>query len=196
MFLSAPPNAFAAQRLVDFVKPFFWNRVEPDHSGSHVMRLQATAIAALALSYASVLHAAVTQNDLNKVSVELPAHATLPPNLPLQGEDGSTKPLQLWLGTKPSVWVLADYTCETPCGPVISIVSDALTGSGLRPGADFRLVVVGLDPKDTATDAARMRQAQIGPDSDDPTATYFLRDDANAIETLTRVSACWGLVTR
>jgi protein SCO1 len=64
--------------------------------------------------------------------------------------------LQFWLGTKPSALVLADYTCEMLCGPVISIVSDALTHSGLRLGADFQLVAVGLDPKDTAADAASM----------------------------------------
>jgi hypothetical protein len=51
-----------------------------------VTRSRAIAVAALALSYASVLHAAVTQNDLNKVRVELQAHATLPLNLPFKGK--------------------------------------------------------------------------------------------------------------
>jgi hypothetical protein len=41
-------------------------------------RSQAIAVAALALSYASVLHAAVTQNNLNKVGVELQAHLHCP----------------------------------------------------------------------------------------------------------------------
>ena len=117
----------------------------------YVMRLQTMVIAALGMSYASILHAAVTQSDLSKVGAEPSAHATLPLNLPLRGEDGRTKPLQFWLGSKPSVWVLADYTCETLCGPVISIASDALAHSELRPGSDFRLIVVGLDPKDSAT---------------------------------------------
>jgi protein SCO1/2 len=120
------------------------------------------------------------------VGVASPAGASLPLNVPLQGEDGSTKPLQFWLGSKPSVWILADYTCETLCGPVISIVSDALAHSGLRAGTDFRLVVVGLDPKDTAADAARMKQAQVGTDSDNSTASYFLRGDTKAIAVLTK----------
>jgi protein SCO1/2 len=143
-------------------------------------------MAALALSHASLLHAAVTRTDLNKVGAAPPAHAALPLNLPLQGEDGTTKPLQFWLGRKPSVLVLADYTCETLCGSVISIVSDALAHSGLRPGGDFRLIVVGLDPKDTAADAARMKQAQVGLDSGRPAASYFLRGDAGAIDALTK----------
>jgi protein SCO1 len=73
---------------------------------------------------------------------------------------GTKKPIPLWLGNKPSIWVLADHTCKTLCGPVISIVSDALAYSGLHPGTDFRLVVVGLDPKDTAVSAANLKQAQ------------------------------------
>jgi hypothetical protein len=43
---------------------------------------------------------------------------------------------------------------------VISIVSDALTHSGLRLGADFRLVAVGLDPKDAAHQVGRHQYAQ------------------------------------
>ena len=34
--------------------------------------------------------------------------------------------------------------------------------SGLRPGTDFRLIVAGLDPKDSAADAPAMKDAQIG----------------------------------
>jgi protein SCO1/2 len=94
--------------------------------------------------------------------------------------------LQFWLGGKPSVLVLADYTCETLCGPVISIVSGALARSGLRPSTDFRLIVVGLDPKDTAADAAAMKRAQASPDSDNSTASYFLRGSADALDAVTK----------
>jgi protein SCO1/2 len=115
-----------------------------------------------------------------------PPNAVLPLNLPLQGEDGATKPLQVWLGTKPSVLLLADYTRATLCGPVISIVSDALAHSGLRPGLDFGLIVVGLDPKDTAADAARMKRAEVGlDDGKSPAVSYFLKGDATEMRALT-----------
>lgn len=113
------------------------------------------------------------------------SYAALPLDLPLASEDGVTKPLRTWLGSGPSIVVLADYTCETLCGPVISIVSDALARSELRPGADFRLVVVGLDPKDTAADADRMKNAQVGPESSIFAASYFLRGTPTAIDALT-----------
>ena len=147
-------------------------------------RLIAIAVVALVSEMLSPARGAVTGEDLATVGIRLPAHAALPLELRLQGEDGSTKPLRFWLGATPSIWVLADYTCETLCGPVISIVSDALGKSGLRPGKDFRLIVVGLDPKDTAADAASMRQARIGGEMAE--ASYFLRGDAGAITKLTR----------
>jgi protein SCO1/2 len=31
----------------------------------------------------------------------------------------------------PSIWILADYTCQTLCGPVVSIVSEAFGRTGL-----------------------------------------------------------------
>jgi protein SCO1/2 len=101
----------------------------------------------------------------------------------LQGEDSVEKPLRSWLGSRPSVWILADYTCKSLCGPVISMVSDALASSGLRPGTDYRLIVVGLDPRDTAADAARMKQAQVTRKLS--AASYFLRGDSGAIGALT-----------
>jgi protein SCO1 len=131
------------------------------------------------------LHAAITQRDLAAVAVTPPPNAVLPLDLLLKDEDGLIRPLRFWLGDKPAVLMLADYTCQTLCGPVISIVSNALDRSGLRPSADFRLLVVGLDPKDTAADAVRMKQAQIGRDHDQFAATHFLRGDTAAVEKLT-----------
>ena len=75
------------------------------------------------------------RRDLNEVGAVAQPGAILPLNLPLWEDDGISKPARFWLGTKPSVWVLADYTCKSLCGPVISIVSAALAQSGLRPGA-------------------------------------------------------------
>ncbi len=149
-------------------------------------RLVAIATLAAVIGAAVPLQAAVTQRELNKVAAAPPAQATLPLNLSLRGEDDISKPLRFWLGKKPSVWVFADYTCKTLCGPVISIVSDALAKSGLRAGEDFRLIVVGLDPKDTAADAASMKLAQVGRDNENSAASDFLRGDSDAIEVLAK----------
>jgi protein SCO1/2 len=152
---------------------------------AHVVRLLALTIIAI-LCAAEPARAAIVQRDLDRVGVVPPPNAALPLDLRLQGEDGSAKPLRSWLGVTPDVLVLADYTCEALCGPVISIVSDALTHSGLRPGRDFRLIVIGLDAKDTAANAADMKRAQVGSGSEMSEASTFLRGDAETIGTLTR----------
>jgi protein SCO1/2 len=147
-----------------------------------VTRLVTLAIIALSLATAAPSYAAVTQRELAEVGVTPTPGATLPLDSPLRGEDGATKPLRFWLGEKPGVMVLADYTCETLCRPVISIVADALSRSGLMAGADFRFIVIGLDPKDTTADAAHMKQAQLGQNS----ASHFLTADAGSISALTK----------
>lgn len=148
-------------------------------------RLLALVITAI-LCAAVPARAGIIQRDLDRVGVAPPAGAALPLDIQLQGEDGSAKPLRSWLGATPDVLVLADYTCETLCGPVISIASDALGRSGLRPARYFRLIVIGLDPKDTAADAISMKRAQVGIDSEIGAASHFLRGDAGAIAELTK----------
>jgi protein SCO1/2 len=85
---------------------------------------------------------------------------------------------------EPAVLVFADYTCTTLCGPIVAFVSAALAQSGL-PATRFRLFVVGLDPKDTAADAERMRQAHLDPASPVNAATTFFTTDEADVHKLT-----------
>ncbi|WP_083514376.1 hypothetical protein [Bradyrhizobium manausense] len=93
----------------------------------------------------------------------------------MSDENERSAPLKDWLGGVPTVWILADYTCETLCGPAISIVSNALTDTGLSAGRDFRLIVVGFDPKDTAAQALAMKDAQLSPRNGLAEHSVFLR---------------------
>jgi protein SCO1/2 len=148
-------------------------------------RLIAVAIVLALSCLLSPAAVALTSTDLAKVDAAPAANALLPPLLLLRGENGETKPLQQWLGNTPSIWILADYTCQTLCGPIISIVSEALERSGLRPGQDFRLIVAGLDPKDTAADAATMKSAQLGTTGNLAEHAFFLRGSEENIQELT-----------
>jgi protein SCO1/2 len=130
--------------------------------------------------------AALSKSDLAGIEAAPSAGATLPRTLSLQDERGEAKPLQQWLGTTPSVWILADYTCQTLCGPILGIVSGALQDTGLRPGTDFRLIVVGLDPKDSAADARAMKEAQLGTDGAFARQALFLRAAPPGVAELTR----------
>jgi protein SCO1/2 len=64
---------------------------------------------------------------------------------------------------KPVVLIFADYTCSTLCGPIVSLLSNDLANSGLRAGEDYRVVVIGIDPKDKIADANAMKKAQLAP---------------------------------
>ena len=63
-----------------------------------------------------------------------------------------------------AILIMADYTCRALCGPVLALTAASLERSGLQAGSDYRLVAVGLDPKDTAADARAMKAAQLGAD--------------------------------
>ncbi len=131
--------------------------------------------------------AAVTANQLDQAGLAPRLNARLPAQLAMQDLSGTTAPLRDWLGGVPTVWILADYTCETLCGPAISIVSNALADTGLSAGKDFRLVVVGIDPKDTAAQARTMKDAQLTRRSGLAEHSVFLRAAAADARSLTDV---------
>jgi protein SCO1/2 len=81
--------------------------------------------------------------------------------------------------------VFADYTCRTLCGPTLAFVASALEQSGLRPGEQFQLLVVGLDPKDSRQDAVAMRERYLTAGSPLDRATMFVRADDAVIKVLT-----------
>ena len=151
-----------------------------------MMRLLAVLFAAVLLGANSRAAAALSETDLAHIEAAPQAGAALPLSLPLQDLQGATRSLQTWLGKAPSVWVLADFTCQTLCGPIVSIVSEALRSTGLRPGADFRLIVVGMDAKDTVADAAAMKSAQVGNGDGLARHAFFLRTTSVAVAELTR----------
>lgn len=134
-----------------------------------------------------VAQGAVTASQLEQVALAPRVNARLPLQIRMSDLAGGTEPLQSWLGSVPTIWILADYTCETLCGPAISIVSNALADTGLRAGIDFRLIVVGLDPKDTATQALAMKNAQVSDKASLPEQSLFLRAAAKDVGLLTDV---------
>lgn len=129
--------------------------------------------------------AALTASQLEQTALAPHVNAQLPMQLPLSDANDRAAPLASWLGAVPTVWILADYTCETLCGPAISIVSNALADTGLSAGKDFRLIVVGFDPKDTAAQALAMKNAQLSPRNGLSEHSVFLRTAAPDVNALT-----------
>lgn len=125
--------------------------------------------------------AGMTQAALDDLTVESPPGAALPPALRFLDEDARPRTLADVLAGRPAVVVFADYTCRTLCGPILTFVSAGLERSGLAPGADYRLVVIGLDPRDDPQSARAMKAARIGAGTPLAAATVALSGEEGAI---------------
>jgi protein SCO1/2 len=66
-------------------------------------------------------------------------------------------------------------------------MTDVLGKTGLVPGEDFNVRVLGLDPKDSAADATAMKAAQIGTSGALAVHTNMLRGAAADIARITEV---------
>ena len=87
---------------------------------------------------------------------------------------GDTATLTDAIGGVPALVVFADYTCHTLCGPILEFTAAGLSKTGLRPGSDYRLVVIGLDPKDGLKAARAMRTEHIDAQNPIGRAAVFL----------------------
>jgi len=131
------------------------------------------------------VEAGITQAALSNLAVEVKPDAALP--LGLQFTDDSAQPRTLAdaLAGKPAILVFADYTCRTLCGPVLTFVARGLERSSLAAGADYRLVVIGLDPKDDLESARATKATRIGSGTPLAAATVMLRGEEDAIRAAT-----------
>lgn len=118
--------------------------------------------------------AALTPAALNSAGVSLPANAVLPLILVAPDLSGQRRSIASVLAGKPGFVLFADYTCKTLCGPALVLLTAGLTQTSLPPDS-WRLVVIGLDPKDSASDARRMLLAEV-PEKLRPQTVFLLPD--------------------
>jgi len=128
----------------------------------------------LALAAAAPANAGFTAAQLDAVSASPPPNAALPLDLGFIDETGHPVTLGNAIGGVPAVVIFADYTCHTLCGPILEFAAAGLGKTGLRPGADYRLVVIGLDPKDGLDTARMMRATHIDAANQIGQAAIFL----------------------
>lgn len=138
---------------------------------------------------ACILHSAIacaglSRSALDAVQVDPRPDAALPLDLRFVDERGAPRTLGEALARRPAVLVLADYTCTNLCGPILDRAAAGLERSGLRPGSDYRLVVVGIDPGDPIGAARAMKASRVGADTPLASATVFLTGDSASIGAL------------
>jgi protein SCO1/2 len=87
--------------------------------------------------------AALNPADLSGVGATPAAGASLPVGLAFVDQAG--KPYRLTEAPMPTVLIFADYSCRHICGPGVTLTAGALHDAGLKPGRDYRMIVVGMD---------------------------------------------------
>jgi protein SCO1/2 len=146
-----------------------------------VMRLALPLI----LLLAGPAQAGLLASALDAVGVSPPPNAQVTAALEFIDEDGAPRTLAAALAGRPTLLILADYTCKSLCGPVLGLAANALEQSGLTPGTDYRVVAMGLDPSDRPADARAMKRAQIGEGTGLAQATAFFTADASVLGQIT-----------
>jgi protein SCO1/2 len=143
------------------------------------------ALLTLLIAGGAGAQAGLAQAVLDDVTAEPRSDAALPLGLRFSDESGQVQTLGDVLAGKPAILVFADYTCRTLCGPVLTFVAAGLERSGLAAGADYRLVVIGLDPKDDVESARVAKVARIGSGTPLAAATIMLTGEEAAIRAAT-----------
>jgi protein SCO1/2 len=121
----------------------------------------ATFILVLAL-WPAAAFAGLTEAQVGRVVLSPPSGARAPTALVFKDLEGHDVTLGDAIAGRPTLLVPADFTCTQICGPALSIAASALSQTGLRPGGDYSLVVVGIDAKDSLEDARRFTSGQVG----------------------------------
>ena len=106
-----------------------------------------------------------TSAQLAAISASPPPHAALPLALSLKMRTAAPRRSANAIDGVPAVVIFADYTCRTLCGPIVEFTAAGLAKTGLRPGVDYRLVVIGINPRDGIDTARAMRAAHIDPNN-------------------------------
>lgn len=113
----------------------------------------------------------------------------IPLDLGFIDENGKAVRLGDEFNGRPTILVLAYYSCPHLCTYVLGAVADAVKRTGLDLGKDFDVVTVSFNPKDTPKDATE-KKAQfmkaLG-DQANPAGWHFLTGQKKQIDELTKV---------
>ncbi len=130
-------------------------------------------------------HAHFTAAQLADMSAAPPADARLPLQLTFQDDRGQAATVASAIAGHPAVVIFADYTCRTLCGPILEFTAAGLAQTGLKPGADYRLVVIGINPRDGFESAQAMRAVHIDVANPINSGAVFLSGDEASIQAAT-----------
>jgi protein SCO1/2 len=142
----------------------------------------------LLLFTASTARADFSRAALAAIAAEPKPDAQLPLDARFTDAMGTARTLGDAIDSTPAVVVFADYTCRTLCGPILAFAAGALEKTGLTPGRDYHLVVLGIDPKDDGANASAFAAGRIGTNTPLAAATTLLTGRDDAIRAVTQAA--------
>jgi protein SCO1 len=124
---------------------------------------------------------------LRDVTFEQRLNTRLPLDARFRDESGRDVALGDFFGRKPVVLAFVYYSCPMLCTQVLNGVSGAVKALPFTVGADFDVVYVSFDPRDTPQAAAEKKQAQLADYKQGATAAgwHYLTGDEASIRRLT-----------
>ena len=124
----------------------------------------------------------LTRAQLDSVSASPPAGARLDPQLTAYDASGTKRSIGSVLAGRTGFVSFVDYTCNTLCGTDLALLSQAIQNSRI-PLSQYRIVIIGIDPRDSAQAARAMERKEI-PAALWP-ATVLLRPDLHTLQKAT-----------
>jgi protein SCO1/2 len=150
----------------------------------------ATAIPAQVSSYGDKeMGPANTKSDLlNKVGIAQHLNYQLPLNLAFTDDAGRQVELASYFGKKPAILALVYYQCPMLCSEELNGLVSALLMVDEKPGRDFNIIVVSIDPSEGTDLAAAKKRSYIKRYGDAKTADgwHFLTGTQSNIDALTQ----------
>lgn len=104
--------------------------------------------------------ARLSRAQLNAVFSSPPAGARIDPRLTMRDISGNLRRVGDILAGRTGFVSFVDYTCNTLCGTDLELLSRAIQSSGLA-ATQYRIIVIGIDPRDSAKSALEMERQEI-----------------------------------
>jgi protein SCO1/2 len=125
---------------------------------------------------------------LEKISISQRLNAQLPMALSFVDDTGKTIQLGDYFGKRPAILALVYYQCPMLCSEELNGLTGALEMVNFKPGRDFDVIVVSIDPSEGPDLAAAKKRIYLKKYGRPETANgwHFLTGKQDAIDVLTK----------
>jgi protein SCO1 len=115
-------------------------------------------------------------------------NTTLPVDILFKDETGKELKLSdLFDGSKPTLLCMMYFKCQSTCGPLINEIYSKIKDLNLKPGKDFNLVFISMDPKEDHLLAGPKKESYLQEfNYSNGEGQYFLTSDQLNVKAITK----------